>query len=345
MMRTALMGLLGLGLGCARNPACGVEYPDKAHDPLLLMPVLPNGVWTACPAPPEGQPIMIGSQALRSVMGQAVLLDTFLNMDKGPEDGMEVLACMEDGKTHEALLRADFAGNQGRYLKFACISALGLKDGTPAVEFTGLPARGTPVRMRIYWHDDEQWKSIDASCLIRDRDMDRGYPPLPFVYTGSREVAGEQFGPDGKPMKVTRFMLEGTRSIAVVFDEPDALIGSPFPGTKENARFEANSALTPPVGTKLVLAIERTTLPLLLTSTEHGALSYQGQAVDDAQLQALLGKFYAPSAPADELRAVQIQEPPATEHEVDVAIRAHILAAAAIAKAWVVPVFSATDYP
>ena len=74
-------------------------------------------------------------------------------------------------------------------------------------------------------------------------------------------------------------------------------------------------------------------------------LSYEGQTLSDGQLQALLAKFYAPSAPADELRAVQIQEPPATEHDVDAAVRAHILASAAAAKAWVVPVFSTSEYP
>jgi hypothetical protein len=320
---------------------CGaVEYPNKAHDPLMLLPVLASTPWTPCSAPPEGQPIMADSHALRSVAGKVVLLDTVLNMDKGPEDGMEVLACMEDGKTHEALVRTEFAGIQGRYLKFACISALALKDGTGANEFSGVPARGTPVRMRIYWHDDDTWKCIDASCLIRDRDMDRGYPPLPFVYTGSRSIAGLQNDPSGKPVKVNRFMLEDTRSIAVVFDEPDALIASPFPGTKENARFEANSSLTPPVGTKLVLAIERAQLPLTLIADEHGALSYQGKPLPDAELVKLLGATYPPVMPPDSLRAVDIQLPPTTEHEVDVNLRTQILAAAALAKAWVVPVFT-----
>jgi hypothetical protein len=240
-------------------------------------------------------------------------------------------------------VRTEFAGIQGRYLKFACISALGLKDGTVANEFSGVPARGTPVRMRLYWHDDDAWKCIDASCLIRDRDMDRGYPPLPFVYTGSRSIAGLQNGPNGTPVKVNRFMLEDTRSIAVVFDEPDALIASPFPGTRENARFEANSSLTPPVGTKLVLSIERAVLPLTLSANEHGALSYQGKPLAAGELVKLLAATYPVVMPPGSLRALDIQLPQSTEHDVDVNLRTQILAAAAAAKAWVVPVFSATS--
>jgi hypothetical protein len=343
MHRAALVLAIIAALGA---PCAAVVHPDPATDPLLLLPKLPKPKWRDSGPPPAGDGVMSNSGALRMVRDQAVLMDGFLNMDKGPADGMEVVACMRDGKCHEALVRVDLGGTDGRFVKFACIAALKLPDGQPSGQGSGTPARGTPVRVLVYWKDDDgKWHVIDASSLIRDRDLDQnqregGYPPLPFVYTGSRTAKVLEARPDGSTVERDHFMLDSTRSLVVAFDEADALLESPFPGARENARFEANSSITPPVGAKVVLALEPATLPLTLLSNDAGELrqTATGPKLEDEQLQALLASSYSMANP-ELLRAVGIAIPRYADTKVDRQLRSRILAVAAKAKAWVVPIF------
>ncbi len=336
-----VVGVLLLLIAISATPLGAVTQPDKPHDILLQMPDPPKPKWAITDPPPAGQPVMAqGSSPLRMVVDHCVLMDGNLNMDKGPADGLEVVVCMRDGKAHEALARVDLSGNQGRYIKYACIVALKLSDGMTTNQDSGVPARGTPVRLRVYWHDEDEgaWKVIDASCLVRDRDMDKAYPPLPFLYTGSRSISVVESGPDGQPVRRERFMLDNTRSIAVAYDEADALLASPFPGAREDGRFEANSALTPPVGAKLVISIEHAQLPLELVVDAKGGISEHGVLLDDAKLTARLAAVFA-GLPSDGLRAFSLQVARSTDDHAVVELRHHALALAAAAKVWAVPVF------
>jgi len=266
-------------------------------------------------------------------------------IDSGPVDGLEVIACLEGGKYHEALVRLT-TGN-GQLVKFAMIRVLGCDDGQPAIEGTGQPARGTPVRVMLEWEDPDhagKWLSLDVSCLVRDRVTDQANPPLPFVYTGSRIVSVVETATNGKPVKRDRFMLDITKSVGVVYDEPDCLLSSPFPGSNIDQRFEANSAFTPPPNTPVQLVVMQAELPLTLVLQADGSLHQDSGAVapalDDAALQALLGEYYGPTR-TPLLRAVAVRViDPAMDRAVDVAARARILAVAAVDMAWVVPVFT-----
>ncbi|MBA2480580.1 MAG: hypothetical protein H0V44_07955 [Planctomycetes bacterium] len=320
------------GWSWCQEPAAPVR---AAADPLAGLPVLAKTLPATVDAPEAKEEVAPG---VRMVRNERVVLDGTFIIDKGPVDGMEVLACLKDGKTHEALIRLQTTN--GQLVKFAVMAALGLPDGVPAPEGSGLPARGTPVRVRALWKDDlGAWRSIDVSCLVRDRVIDRGYPPLPFTYTGSRFQVVQEPGPDGSPVRHEKFMLDTTRSVIASFDEPDALLASPFPGAIQDARFEANSALLPPVDTPVQVVIERTELPLALGLDDQGQLtSAAGDVLDDAGLGAELAKhFGAGTEPG--LRAVGVRVARSVDRGLDVAARSRILSAAAAAKAWVVPVF------
>lgn len=316
--------------------------PDKAPDPLLALPALPKPELATIEPLAKGEQLP-GVAGVHYVLGERVILDGSTNIDRGPVDGLEVFACLKDGKTHEALIRLDATG--GQWVKFACIRALGLEaDGMPAAEGSGVPARGTPVRVRVDWKDEDgKTRVVDASCLVRDRIMNRAYPPLPFVYTGSRFQVIQEQGPDGTTKRKERFMLDSTRSIAVNFDEPDALLASPFPGAVDDSRFEANSAIAPPAGTAIELLIEKAQLPFMLDMDETGALSHEGrphhEALNDPALGDVLAANYGPALAPDALRAVGVKVRRSVDRSLDVAVRARVLAAAAAAKVWVVPVF------
>lgn len=318
--------------------ALGATAAEPATDPLLRLPAIPRGAAVA--AEPFGEATTIAPGI--ATTPTAVVLDGEVLVDHGPVDGLEVIACLEGGKYHEALVRLR-TGN-GQLVKFAVIKVLGLDDGQPAGEASGEPARGTPVRVLVQWQspdDAKRWLQADASTLVRDRVTDAAYPALPFVYTGSRIMAVTETAPDGKPVRRERFMLDATKSVAVAFDEPDALIASPFPGADTDQRFEANSSLAPPARTAARLVIARAQLPLTLTMDAAGGLrAGDGPALDDAGLRTVLaGAFGGDAAPA--LRAVGVRvTDPATDRQVDRAVRARLLAAAAEARVWAVPVFT-----
>ena len=315
-MRAFLLPLLA-ALSFAAEPAA-------APDALSLLPVQPKPVVGPAAALGTLEELAPG---VRIARGSAVVLDGVLNMDQGPVDGLEVLACLKDGKAHEALVKLDTT--QGQLVKAACIAALGLADGQTSDETSGIPARGTPVTLTIRWQGTAGEVQVAASSLVRDREVDQPYPALPWTYTGSRFESVFQNGPDGKPQKRDVFMLDSTRSIAVNFDEPDALIASPFPGASLDRRFEAYSAICPPAGTRIQLVIGKADLSVDLQLAADGSLSVEGEA---------LGTLLAGLA-ARQLKAVTVQVATATERKHDVAARARILAAAAAAKVWLVPVF------
>jgi hypothetical protein len=315
----------------------GASEP-ASRDPLHGLPVLAK-------PQPRSEPLAQGdelSPGLRRLRDQHVILDGKVIIDRGPVDGLEVLACLRDGKTHEALIRLDTT--HGQLVKAACIEALGLtRDGEPSDENSGLPARGTPVRLEVGWIDEDgKPQRIAASCLIRDRITDKAYPPLPYVYTGSRFLTIRGTDPQGQPVTRQQFMLDSTGSVAVNYDEPDALLASPFPGAAIDARFEANTAVSPVAGTVVQLIIRPWTAPLTLDLDETGALRAAGRILDDAAVVGLLAATYGPAASPD-LRAVAVRVAASTPRSVDQAARARLIAVAAQAQAWVIPVFVLGD--
>jgi len=75
-----------------------------------------------------------------------------------------------------------------------------------------------------------------------------------------------------------------------------------------------------------------------LTLGADGTLASRGQTLEDDALDALLVQHYGPAAtPA--LRAVAIAVAADADHALDLAARTRVLAAAARAQVWVIPVF------
>lgn len=316
--------------------ACVLAAADA--DPLAALPVLPRpAVQTAATPPFDPAAGTALAPWVRLVPGSRVVLDGVVQVDRGPSDGLEVFACLREGKTHEAFLR--LAGDAGDVVKAAGIAALGLADGRPAEENRGIPARGTPVRLTVLWKDEDgAWRWSDAASLVRDRRTDRAFPALPWVWTGSRILLVTESLPDGKTVRRERFMLDSTRSLAVNYDEPDALLASPFPCAAEDARFEVNSAIAPPPTTPMHLALSPAETVLQLRLLPDGHLERDGAAIEGPALEeALAGLFGVAATPPH--RAVFVRTANGVGDDLVVATRARLLAAAAAAKAWAVPLF------
>lgn len=269
-----------------------------------------------------------------------VVLDGRAQIDQGPADGLELVACLTGGKSHETGITLDTGAAE--LVKAACIAALGVADGlAPPTQGMHQPARGTPLRVMVRWQDadrPDRQVEVDASCLVRDRLVDRAYPPLPFVYTGSRFLTISVPGSDGQPVQRQQFMFASTRTLLAIFDEPDTLLAAPFPDSWRDHHFEVYSAIAPPAGTPVRLVIAPAELPLTLAAGVDGTLGAGGQALDDDELKALLAKHYGKDA-QPVLRAVGVVVTTAHAVDRDEALRTRLLAAAAAAQAWVVPVF------
>ena len=326
-LRTLFCGLslsVTLMLGAAEEPV----------DPLSQLPVL---------AAPQPQPVPVRGEVTTIAPGitataDTVILDGVTLIDSGPADGLEVIACLDGGKGHESLIR--LATSNGQLVKFAVIRVLGIEDGVPARESSGIPAVGTPVRVCLEWPvGDPQgpWQQIDASCLVRDRAIDRAYPPVPFIYTGSRIVSMIANGRDGQPQKVQRFMLDVTKSVAVIFDEADALLASPFLHADTDSRYEANSAVMARPNTPCRLTISPAVLPLTLDLHGGGKFGQNGATLEEAAVAALLQQHYP--AAFTGLRAVAVRVPATVTGETLVQTRTQLVRLAAEAGVWVIPVF------
>ena len=277
----------------------------------------------------------IWSQKGRLVLGGTAVVD------EGPAGGLEKLACLAGGKVHESLVNLRLGNAQ--LIKMLAISALDLlHDGVPADEESGIPAIGYPLAITVWWRPNallapDTWRSVPASCLVVDRGTGRPYPPLPFLYTGSRFTRVDQPGDDGRIVATERFMLEIDLSFANIFDHPDALLASPFPLALRDEAFEVNAAVAPAKDTPVYLVCERMEPPLLISSDGEGALSQDGSPLDDAGLTALLQKTFG-SAEAPAWRCIGLAVP-AEPDALRIGLRRRVLSAAAAAQVWAVPVF------
>ncbi len=278
-----------------------------------------------------------------------IVMDGRAIFDRGPEDGLEVVFCFQDGKLHEALASSPMTGAKAQGVKMAFIVAFDLHDGAVSPESSGQPVRGTPLQVRWYWQrtdpltGDQEWIGTHASTLVRSRSLDRAYPPLPYMYTGSQIRVVHAVLPDGSSRRDERFMLQDTKSLVVNHDEPDALIASPFPLSARDHDFEVFSgAPAPPPGTAIQVVFERAELPLMLAADKDGdtvVLRHDDQTLSDAALQELLAAHYGSEQPSDLLRAVGILVDPELPRRHDLTLRRHVMAQAVEARVWVVPVF------
>ena len=323
-----------------------IDNSDPLAELFLLMRQLPEPA-PGTPRPFDMQAHNPGKEldpAVFITLDQAVELHGKSIFNSGPEDGLEVLLALQGGKNHEAF--AWIPTGNAELVKTAFLLALALEDGQVTQEESGVPACGTPLRVVVRWQPDvlmepDSWVEIDASQLIFNRGFERGYPPLPYIYTGSHMQVIPVHNEDGEVVQQEHFMLNNSKSVAVNYDEADALLASPFPEAGRDLMFEVYGRLAPRPGTKVQLAFSRARLPLTLFADEAGELrlSAEGEALDDAALVKQLRQFYHVDAKPN-LSAVAIQVPATAPRKLDVALRLRLLEAAVKAESWVIPVFT-----
>lgn len=303
---------------------------------LAELPALPRPHAPVVTATDEPQWLAPGVGIIRD---RAVVLTGKRWVDSGPDEGLAIVVCLTSGRLHESLIRLD--SDDAALLKAAFILAFGWADGATNDPLHGLPPRGVPVRVEWEWQDvDGATRRIDASCLVRDRTTDRAFPPLPFIYTGSRVGEQRLRERDGSERMVPSFKLAEHRSLVAFFDEHDALLSTPLPFLSNDLTLEVNTGLAPPGRTSGRLILSPVILPLTVWADVNGALRSAPDAVvmDDAAVVDLLRRHYSNATDPLLLRAVTIHAAgPRTD---DPALTQRFLRCAVAAESWVLPVFS-----
>lgn len=335
---TGLLLAIGGGGRAAAVPAEATVPPARAEELLAAMPAPPPQVLRS----PRGDPPVVqlaAGVAVSLAPPASVLLTGRIALASGPSDhGLESLACLAGGRMHESLVGLDCG--DAALLKTACLASFGLRDGEPAGEGDELPPRGVPLRVELRWADDDgRHRLIDASCLVRDRRTDRGLPPLPYVWTGSRMgTVGE---PDGRGgvRETPVFLLALGRVLAANENAADALLASPLPPSSDLLRWEVNTALAPLLEHPVALVISRAELPLELRLTPDGELGLPGGTLLDAG--ALTMRIAAAFLPhhSGRLHAIRVRVAPEVARDRDAAARQALMRAAARAGVWCLPVF------
>ncbi len=339
-MRLSLWFCVLLICACATDRS-QLNAEEQEHPLVKLMRQLPK-VPVADPVPSkvsgELTPILPG---LKIEKQKRIYLDASVIFDQGPQDGLEAVACMPGGKNHESMLLLT-CGN-GALIKSLFIANLEVGDGVPSPQDSGLPARGYPVRVVLRWRPDpvmekDVWVERDMSTLVRDRISKSPFPPLPYVYTGSRFLRQTVKDNNGEERESEIFMLDTTKTLVTNYDEPDTLLASPFPLAGFDIYFEVNSVDSPAEDSKVQLYFERVDLPMKIAMDAQGAF-YQGKKLlDEAALIALMTKhFGAKAKPA--MFAYSVEVAPKTPREMDVQARQRLLEIAIKAKVWAVPLF------
>lgn len=315
--RTLLAALLAL-------PALATELAE--------LPALPRSRAPVVEATPEPQWLAPGIGIIRD---RAVVLGGTRWVDSGPDEGLAIVAALTSGRLHETLVR--LASDDAELLKSAFILAFGWSDGDCNDALHDLPPRGVAARVEWEWRDEDgAVRRIDASCLVRDRTSDRAFPPLPFIYTGSRVGEQRLRERDGSERMVPSFKLAEHRSLIALFDEHDALLSTPLPFLANDLHLEVNTGLAPPGHSSGRFVITPATLSLVLRAGDDGTLRANADALDDATLTALLAEHYGGGDPRL-LRAVGIQATAARGRDREHTAR--VLRCAVAARAWVLPVF------
>ena len=188
--------------------------------------------------------------------GTEVVFSGRLVFDQGPEDGLEVVAALKASKLHETLTELDTA--DALRVLTALIVAFGEpRDGVPPDSLSNLPPRGGPVDITLVWRTPSgSWNAIPVTSAIRDRHTDRAMVMVPGVYTGG--ALGTYQLPDGSGRVHQAPVLTQAGAVCALYDEEN---GSPLalavPVPAEDKRWEANSAILPPVSTPIRLVVTR----------------------------------------------------------------------------------------
>lgn len=168
---------------------------------------------------------------------RTVVCPGWVNQQRGL---VEVLACGEAGKVHEAVLVLEV-----NTLDFqAALLLAGNKAGEPMPGFGVGPARGSPVDMWVEWTDEAsgETRRERAERFVKNTETGGALEDGPWVFTGSVVKDGE-------------FKALAEETLIATYWDPYAIINNPYSSGGNDDILFSNDALVPKEGTKIKFEI------------------------------------------------------------------------------------------
>lgn len=167
----------------------------------------------------------------------------FVNQQAG---AIELFACAPEGKTHESIVVLDCVPS-GLH---AGLLALGLVPGRPAgmeVDGQWRPPTGPPVEVRVRWSTaDGATNEARAEEWILDQQRGAGMEPVSWLFVGSYS----QEGSGG----ASNYAADQVKSLITTYHDASTILENPLQGGRDDALYEADARVVPPVGTRIVVS-------------------------------------------------------------------------------------------
>lgn len=236
-----------------QNPPPAPPVSQTPPSPPPGSPSLPSGPPPLPPGPPSRpqnpQPIVqdlgnqhyrIGAIELDKAQGSFTVPGVVIRLNPP----LEFLAVAKGGmKNYESLLELDANAFE---FNLACI-LIGLdsqKAKLPRFHFDPEPTQGDRVEVRIGWQAEGKTVEVNAAELFKEGD--KPVTSQDWVYTGSG------FLPDG------RYLAALTGSLLSFVHDPESVIQHRQGiGLNHYGSVSVNSAVAPPVGTRISLTVRR----------------------------------------------------------------------------------------
>jgi hypothetical protein len=232
LLRLGAVGVLAVALapGCDPTPPEREEAQPKSTAP-----------------EPEAKRTLLGPNVYLEVQGKRrrVLLSSEVCLRRGP---LELFLCRKDSKEHESIVHAEVDGRDVH----AALIAAGAEAGSP-VRYVPkyVPARGTKIRIGVEYEEKGKRVTKNAREWVRysatGKELD-----VDWVFAGSALI--------DNPIDNTKpkIYLGNEGDMICVSNFEDAMLDLPINSSKDNAElsFEAWTERIPPVGTKVVVALE-----------------------------------------------------------------------------------------
>lgn len=240
--------------GRVPSPPGGVSRCAALLLPALLLcaAACRGGAPVAVAAPPSADAPAASRELHELLAGMGVtLLEAerrlevagFVNQQAGP---IELFACAPEGKTHESVVVLDCVPS-GLH---AGLLALGLVPGMPAgmeVDGRWRAPSGPPVAIRVrYTAADGAPREASAEEWILDQQRGASMEPVGWLFVGSYL----QEGSGG----VSNYAADHVKSLVTTYHDASTILENPLSGGRDDAAYEADARVVPPVGTRIVVS-------------------------------------------------------------------------------------------
>jgi hypothetical protein len=159
------------------------------------------------------------------------------------EETVEYALVHKTGKTHESIFRTD-ARPQDIHMAMLLLGAKPVMTNTFGADGKARPL-GDKIWAEVSWTDKGAFVRCPIEETVLNKETGKPLPRGEWIYNGSNFSEG-------------MFTAQRDGSIISIHIDPDALINNPRPGRENDDLYKPNTALLPPLGTRVDITLRLT---------------------------------------------------------------------------------------